>query len=147
MDLEKGNSAEMDAVVDHFRRHVKLRASQHSNSSSHSAFQSTNTVTFRGKRIPPETCPCGKQHWYTECYYLNPNIRPAGWKPTPEVETKVKETLKDATIKARVEKSLKRNRRLQQQATSQGQGHQPTLASSDQDDDKPLGTFTTMFNH
>ena len=154
MDLEKGNPAEMDTVIDHFRRHFEFRASQQGESSSHSAFQSNttpnapnapNTSTFKGKPAAPK-CLCGINHWYADCYYLNPNARSVNWKPISEIEAKVKEALKDATIKARVEKNIKRTKRLQQQKTPKGQGHQPTLESSDQDDNKPLGTFTTMSN-
>ena len=90
----------------------------------HSAFatfqqdDSNSANSNSNPRLSYKTCVCGSNHWFRQCYYLNPTIRKAGWKPDPEIESKIKEKLKsDSQIKAAVDKY---KIKLQQQQNSKG---------------------------
>jgi hypothetical protein len=47
---------------------------------------------------PPRNCFCGRKHWYKDCYYINPAIRPTGWKPRSDIEAKIEEAKKNPRI-------------------------------------------------
>ena len=50
---------------------------------------------FQSQLQPPRNCLCGKKHWYKECYYVNPAIRPPEWKPNAKIEAKFEEARKN----------------------------------------------------
>jgi hypothetical protein len=47
---------------------------------------------------PPRNCFCGRKHWYKDCYYIKPAIRPTGWKPRSGIEAKIEEAKKNPRI-------------------------------------------------
>ncbi|PWO19496.1 MMS1-N multi-domain protein, partial [Pyrenophora tritici-repentis] len=59
---------------------------------------------------PTPTCVCGKQHWYTDCFILNPRhpARPKTYQPAAEAVRKVEEARKDSKINARIKAALER---------------------------------------
>ncbi|KAI8941682.1 hypothetical protein NX059_002893 [Plenodomus lindquistii] len=76
--------------------------------------KSTETPsTDRGHRDgtqPIPTCVCGKQHWYTNCFILNPRhpARPKTFQPTAEALHKVEEARKDPKTDARINTALEK---------------------------------------
>jgi hypothetical protein len=69
--------------------------------------------TGRGHRDglrPTPTCVCGKQHWYTDCFILNPRnlARPKTYQATTEAVRKVEEARKDLKINARIKTALEK---------------------------------------
>ncbi|RDW86563.1 uncharacterized protein DSM5745_03205 [Aspergillus mulundensis] len=57
------------------------------------------------------TCPaCGHPHFITSCWYLNAKRAPKDWEPQEETLQKVKENMRDPTIKKRVLSAFKRSR-------------------------------------
>jgi hypothetical protein len=47
-----------------------------------------------GQKSKKPRCPCGKNHEYKECWYLNENIRPENWKPYERITQKIINSLK-----------------------------------------------------
>ena len=94
--------------------------------------------TGRGHRDgarPIPTCVCGKQHWYTDCFILNPRhpARPKTYQPAAEAVRKVEEARKDSNINARIKTALVR-----------WAARQPQSAESLQvDDGKPPANSTS----
>lgn len=85
--------------------------------------QSTGRGHCKGPR-PIPTCICGKQHWYTDCFILNPrhSARPKTYQPAAEAVRKVEEARKDSKINARIKTALERWAARQPQSTGQSSG-------------------------
>jgi hypothetical protein len=64
----------------------------------------------RGSTRPTPTCICGNEHWYTECFILNPRhpAHPKFYQPTAEAVLKVEEARKDSKMNARIKNALER---------------------------------------
>lgn len=69
---------------------------------------------------PTPTCVCGKQHWYTDCFVLNPRhpARPRNYQPAADTVRKVEEARKDYKINARIKTALARWTAYQPQSTA-----------------------------
>jgi hypothetical protein len=50
---------------------------------------------YKGKNGRKCTCICGREHRWSECYYVNETVRLTGWKPNPEIQKKFAEKLED----------------------------------------------------
>jgi len=104
----------LKAVIVKFRHHVRLEETKKGKGlATHSAFATSGqqSTTFRGEETPVPQCICGYTHWFSDCYYLNENKRPAGWKPNASVQQKVDNAMKDERKQKQVEKSLARTKR------------------------------------
>ncbi|OXV05611.1 hypothetical protein Egran_06621, partial [Elaphomyces granulatus] len=108
------------------------RSAQSSNKGAFATYQGVsddhiNPTAPAGKTASPfgpnnkPQCICGLKHWYSECYYLDEAIRPAGWKPKAETEAIVKQKLQDPAIKGRVERSIQRRKERGPQAAAKPQ--------------------------
>ncbi|KAK1912620.1 hypothetical protein P3342_004556 [Pyrenophora teres f. teres] len=72
----------------------------------------------------PPTCVCGKQHWYSDCYILNPRhpSRPKTYQPPAEAVRKVEQARKDHKVNARIKSALDKWAARQSQSTQQYTG-------------------------
>ena len=107
------NTRTMDQQIESYRQYIRLNAAARPaiKSGEHSAFamgrsRSSENANFRGNNLNPPQCLCGKKHWYPECFYYNPVIKPANWLDDPEIKKKVDESLKDPVIVNRVKRSI-----------------------------------------
>ena len=116
------DTLQMPKVIEQFRLWVKsvgdTKASKNhsafaTDESSSSANAANKRPSFRGKPLPK--CLCELFHWWSECFYLNPDKRPDDWKPNPFIQKKVDEALKDPEIKKRVDEAIKKAREWEQQ--------------------------------
>ncbi|KAF2022499.1 hypothetical protein EK21DRAFT_105728 [Setomelanomma holmii] len=57
---------------------------------------------------PPGKCICPEEHWYTNCLYINPAARPAGWTPDPEIEAKFQKAKKNPRIAKQLQGAVER---------------------------------------
>ena len=103
----------MHDFIDAYRPFVRVTTAAGINSQNGelSAFaarrkQSDNAATFRGNNANAPTCVCGKKHWYPDCFYYNPDIKPAYWRENPEIREKINESLKDPAVLKRVKNSI-----------------------------------------
>jgi hypothetical protein len=55
---------------------------------------------------PPFTCLCGKEHWYSECFYVNPSIRLSSWTPKPAIQEKFDAARKNPRKAAAMDRAL-----------------------------------------
>ncbi|KAF1938928.1 hypothetical protein EJ02DRAFT_310806, partial [Clathrospora elynae] len=62
-----------------------------------------------GVRLTP-TCICGMEHWYADCFILNPRHprRPRSYQPAADLIRKVEQVRKDPKINARIKTALER---------------------------------------
>jgi hypothetical protein len=65
---------------------------------------------YRGGARPTPTCICGNEHWYTDCFILNPRHpgRPKTYQPAAEAVRKVEEARKNLKMNARIKTALER---------------------------------------
>jgi hypothetical protein len=79
---------ELPKVVEIYRNHQRLVDTRSaSNTSRDAAFPASfQGQTATGYQL---TCLCGEHHRYEECVYLNPYIRPDGWKGDSALEQKI----------------------------------------------------------
>lgn len=55
-------------------------------------------------------CVCGEKHWYPECPYIFPEKRPDGWRPDPEVEKHIQNTIAtDEKVRRGIEKAKEKH--------------------------------------
>ena len=134
-------------VIEDFRHNVRMLNDAKPAPSSHSAFAAYDSkesskessssnkenkqTSFRGKGIEPPECICGKNHWYSKCFYLNKKIRPSGWKADSEIQEKVQKAMKEDDFKAKVERSLKRSNDMKKNSENE---NNKTNSSNDEDD-------------
>ena len=138
-------------IIENFRHNVRM-LDDAKPASSHSAFaaydskesnknsnddskkdsskENENKTSFRGKSIEPPECICGKNHWYSKCFYLNKKIRPSGWKADSEIQEKVQKAMKEDDFKAKVERSLKRSNDMKKNSENE---NNKTNSSNDED--------------
>jgi hypothetical protein len=57
------------------------------------------------KLQPPRNCFCGKKHWYKECCYVNPAIRPPDWKPNATITAKFEQAMKNPRVAGQFRKA------------------------------------------
>src|SRR5882762_9977305 len=51
---------------------------------------------YRGKKEGRKyNCFCGREHRWSECYYVNEAVRPNGWKPNPGIQKRFDEKLEE----------------------------------------------------
>ncbi|KAL8822890.1 MAG: hypothetical protein Q9191_006387, partial [Dirinaria sp. TL-2023a] len=86
-------------------------------SASNSAFATgsidDNKPTFQGAKQPP-TCICGHKHWYSDCHYLNEEIRTPNWEPDEATQKKVNDALKDDKKRKQVESNIAKTEELKE---------------------------------
>ncbi|KAL8732572.1 MAG: hypothetical protein Q9181_003903 [Wetmoreana brouardii] len=58
-------------------------------------------------------CLCGRKHWFNDCWYLRQDKRPSNWKPDSTIQKKMEDKMKDDTIRAKVERSIAKNKRIE----------------------------------
>jgi hypothetical protein len=80
------NTPDLYGIIQKFREYRRDQAEDDTPTQSHPVF-----ATFKGKQGDQKECPCGKQHWFKECWYLVDDLRPQWWKPN-------KETMKQVTL-------------------------------------------------
>ncbi|KAI1523059.1 hypothetical protein PtrSN002B_012094, partial [Pyrenophora tritici-repentis] len=57
---------------------------------------------------PPGKCICLEEHWYSNCPYINPAVRRAGWTLDPEIEAKFKKAKKNPRIAKQLQRAAER---------------------------------------
>jgi len=71
--------------------------------------ESTPTVTNSPTTL--RDCVCGLAHKYADCPHLNPSCATPGWTPTPQLQSKVRQTIKGSKrIRSKVESNFKRSK-------------------------------------
>ena len=91
---------------------------------------SQNTSTYKRK------CICGYEHWYGECPYSNPAVRPPRWVPVPEIAKKVEEKMRNnPDLRNRVKRSI--------EITNQRRTKMPTLQTSNHITEENNNDMTT----
>lgn len=106
-------------IIENFRHLIGLnhgygkRYSQFAFRVEEASKEENKKASFRGREIEPSECICGKKHWYSNCFYLNPRKRPSGWKADSQVQKKVENAMKNSSLKAKVERALKKNRDIE----------------------------------
>lgn len=145
--------AQIYLVVDKFRNHMRMKEAKQGRSTSfNSAFatdkgnsnnssrNSSRTPSFRGENQDLPTCICGKNHWYADCFYLNKNKRPPGFKLYPDIQKKIDEALKNDDTKKKVEHALTRNKEITRKRSMQkDDDHKPSESSPSE-----MGSFITV---
>ena len=113
----------VDRIIEHFRKHIQLREPKnitHSFPTGDQSGKDGQNPSLRGKKMAPK-CPCGKQEWWSECGYFNPDKRSSNWKPNPEIQKKIDELMEDNTYKQRVETSIEKYKDIQKNKEKQHQ--------------------------
>ena len=123
--IDDKKAEDLPNIIEGFRQFIRLiQTKTGKESETHSAFavsqetqetymESTSETSFRGKKlVTPRTCLCGETHWFSECPYLNPEVRPANWRPDSATQTKVNEEMRREKTRDRVNKSLERNKAI-----------------------------------
>lgn len=136
----KTDPNELYKLIESFRQHIRLYqffSPNKGSGESHSAF-STNTssssnATFRGQTAhslskPQKPCICGDTHWYSDCFYLLPEKRPAGWTSKATKQKKVDDAMKNDQIRAKIEKALQRHKDWANRSSG-GASAEPNIAS------------------
>src|ERR1700709_324320 len=75
-------------LLSNLKDYLRDNESQNTPRGRNPAFAPSQNQGNQSNQPPP--CVCGKQHWYSECVYINPAIRQPGWTPKPEVERAIK---------------------------------------------------------
>ena len=153
----KPNKRDMHQYIDAYRQHVRITAAaEKSGGGEHSAFaarkqgkQSDNAATFRGNKVDAPPCICGKKHWYGDCFYYNPAIKPAYWKENSEIREKINESLKDPTVLKRVKNSIAKTTAMRkgkdkETATSSSSTAVRETPSTSESKEKEKMTFATF---
>ena len=117
--IDDGKTTTFQQVVDRIRQEITIFNSRqaYASQASHSAFS-----TYKGDSHPYQSrpqCPCGKKHFYNECFYLNPDVRPDGWRPNNQVKRRLDEMYKnDSQFKARIDSALENYKRRKNSTNS-----------------------------
>jgi len=75
---------------------------------SHAAFATSSDTTTKSGRQP---CPCGKDHLWPQCFYLNKEKPYRGWKPNQEVKQNLINALKkNPDLARRIYAAIKRQK-------------------------------------
>lgn len=148
------NRRTMHEFIDAYRQHVRVKAAAgvmlNSPSGEHSAFaagrrQSDNAATFRGNNANAPTCVCGKKHWYPDCFYYSPDIKPAYWRENPEIRKKINESLEDPAVLKRVKNSIAKSvARKGKEKVSSSAARENTTSASESKEKEPNSTFATF---
>ena len=92
-DLSKDNAPTMETLIREFRHALPMLAAQDTSTYSHSAFSTDNkgnsfkdspankSLEGQGQgqnRKGKKDCLCGRQHYFGQCYYYNPEVRLSG---------------------------------------------------------------------
>ena len=148
----KKETEDMYQVIEDFRQHIRLHQFDHpEKDESHSAFatgDANSLPTFRGQSVPFKSrCICGDTHWFSDCYYLVPDIRSKGWNPKPDQQKKVNDQLLNPQIKAKVDKALQRHKDRQNKISG-GASATPaatsTTGETPSSSAKGVGAFTVQ---
>ncbi|RKF84282.1 hypothetical protein GcM1_126008, partial [Golovinomyces cichoracearum] len=97
-----------------FERTQATKASVSSQNTSFAVFKGQNSSDIEVKTAPPLSgskkplCPCGWNHYYAECFYINKKARPLNFKPSTERLQKVEKFLMDPSNRNKVEDALKK---------------------------------------
>jgi hypothetical protein len=123
--LLKADTVPFKEIVSDFRdlyRIVKQR-------SRGKTLNSTFSASFQGQPPDPNKplplCLCGEHHFYSQCRYLIPAIRPTGWKPAAAIQSKADKALSSASLFTKKNVPKARDRAQQQQQQQQGQPDLP----------------------
>ena len=111
--LEDGKLTDMYELVKKYRKHYRFRAQLPNNSAgSHTAFATDSSngqqqASFRGSNTKGRLqYLCGKEHYYSNCYYLNPIIRSNGWKPRKDIMNICNEKFKQESFQEAVNRFI-----------------------------------------
>ena len=117
-DPDIGNAMDLHKIIDSFRIYRKRTTKRDSNMEiSLASFQGQtqerdmDSKDFREStepRISRRDCPCGKKHFFKDCFYVNEKIRPENWKPDPEIEKNFENACENPRFKAGYENARKR---------------------------------------
>ena len=95
------------------QRSVNVIASATYQSSSHSSSPSN---------APRTKCLCGNSHWFSNCWYLNPDRpRPSNWRPNKQTKSRIEQALQDPKIKEQVDRALQQDKDRQDKQASKQQ--------------------------
>ena len=123
-------------LLEHFRNHIRIENAENAQM-THGAFG----ASFQGQQLDKKEdekkekeykpCLCGKKHRFKTCWYLIEILRPAEWKPDPEIEKQIKEKLeKSSKLRDIIERIRKQVTSKKEEGKSQ----------------KPATFMTSVFN-
>src|SRR5580658_89073 len=115
LDSEKAAFPDLYEIVNKFRLYRREKAAQakipdlafatfkgQSDNQSNERSAATQSSESKGKGIYRSkkegrkyTCFCGREHRWSECYYVNEAVRPNGWKPNPGIQKRMNEKLEE----------------------------------------------------
>ncbi|EKG08937.1 hypothetical protein MPH_14114, partial [Macrophomina phaseolina MS6] len=82
-------------------------------------------------------------HWIAECYYLNEQIRPSGWKPKKDIQAQLQKKMSNPRTKAMVERALARGAK-EGEPTNKDQDHQDSSAQAEDPQNKDPAALTAI---
>lgn len=128
IDMSRGKDiGTLGQLVADFRRiytmeklHKTPKGSTHSAFSTVSASSETqNSSLKRKQQKQAPMCLCGSQHWYNECNYLNPSVRPQGWCANQQIKQAIDQKLaSNAPLRSRIDASITRDQRIKAKAAT-----------------------------
>ncbi|EKG08947.1 hypothetical protein MPH_14101, partial [Macrophomina phaseolina MS6] len=131
-----------DYIAD-YREHVRRKQAAQGKGTT----RTTMAATLRGKPQsggpPPRPCLCGMLHWMSECYYLNEQVRPSGWKPKKDIQAQIQKKMSNPRTKAMVERALARGAK-EGEPTNKDQDHQDSLPQADDPQNKDPTALTAI---
>jgi hypothetical protein len=117
-DPDIGNNMDLHKIIDAFRIFRKRTTKRDANKEiSLASFQgqtlekemdSKTSTEYTEPRKFRKDCPCGKKHFFKDCFYVNERIRPENWKPEPEIEKNFEKACENMRFKAGYENARKR---------------------------------------
>lgn len=118
-----------------FERTQATKANVSSQSTSFAIFKEQNSSDLGSKKTPnlsgskKPLCPCGWNHYFAECFYINKNARPANFKPSTERLQKVETFLTDPINRKKVENALEKAQMFKLKQSSKLLGKNSSLGS------------------
>jgi hypothetical protein len=114
------SEADFDTTIRHFRDIIPTIPKTTTNTAFGATIGGSHSQTNVSQKQPlqrahpyPNTstcnrkCICGYEHWYGECPYNNPAVRPSRWAPVPEIAKKVQETMdNNPQLRNKVKRSI-----------------------------------------
>jgi len=117
-DPDIGNNMDLHKIIDAFRIFRKRTTKRDANKEiSLASFQgqtlekemdSKTSTEYTEPRKFRKDCPCGKKHFFKDCFYVNERIRPENWNPEPEIEKNFEKACENPRFKAGYENARKR---------------------------------------
>ena len=121
-DSEKAqNLPSISSLIAEFRQFQRITGKRTLNATFSATLGITNgnNTAKNTDKCPHKNCYCGLPHWYSQCAYIVPHLRPANWKEDKTIAAKIAAASENPVIKARFDKAvLSAEKYKQKQAVS-----------------------------